>query len=49
MLWRTFFFMLLNVFLIPITEAATAMHLFKKMEDTDITDWPTLLSSNLMA
>ena len=48
-LWRIFFFMLLNVLLIPITEATTALALMDKFEATDAKEWPTLLSSNMMA
>ena len=48
-LWRIFFFMLLNVLLIPITEATTALALFQRFEDSRVSDWPTMLSSNMMA
>lgn len=49
LLWRIYFFMLLNVLLIPITEASTALLLFKKFEEKKVSDWPTMLSSNMMA
>jgi len=44
-----FFFMLLNTLLIPITEASTAQVFFTHLEKVGIEEWPTLLSSNMMA
>lgn len=41
--------MLLNTLLIPITEASTAQVFFTHLEKVGIEEWPTLLSSNMMA
>jgi hypothetical protein len=41
--------MLLNTLLIPITEASTAFVLIKELAKTDSTEWPSMLSSNMMA
>lgn len=48
-IWRIFFFMLLNTLLIPITEASTAQVFFQKLETKHLDQWPTLLSGNMMA
>lgn len=47
-IWRIFFFMLLNTLLIPITEASTAQVFFQKLEAKHLEEWPTLLSGNMM-
>jgi hypothetical protein len=46
---RIYFFMLLNTLLMPITEASTALYLFKELAEMDTTEWPSMLSSNMMA
>lgn len=48
-LWRIFFFMFLNVLLIPITEAASATAILSQLEEKEVAEWPSLLSTNLMA
>lgn len=45
---RIFFFMFLNTLLIPISETSSALMLVKHMQETDIAQWPTFLSNNLM-
>mgnify|MGYP007038730277 FL=1 len=46
---RVYFFMLLNTLLMPITEASTALYFFKELAEKDTTEWPSMLSSNMMA
>jgi hypothetical protein len=46
---RIYFFSLLNTLLMPITEASTALLVFEQFADTDTTEWPSKLSSNMMA
>mmetsp|Transcript_1681 Transcript_1681/g.2969 ORF Transcript_1681/g.2969 Transcript_1681/m.2969 type:complete len:601 (+) Transcript_1681:302-2104(+) len=46
---RIYFFMILNTLLMPITETSTAVLFFENLEDQKIQDWPSMLSSNLMA
>ena len=41
--------MLLNTLLMPITEASTALYFFKELAEKDTTEWPSMLSSNMMA
>lgn len=46
---RLFFFMLLNTLLIPITATSSAVLLFEKAKKEGIENWPSMLSSNMMA
>ena len=47
-IWRIYFFMLLNTLLIPITESSTTQYFFQKLKNKNIDQWPTLLSGNMM-
>lgn len=45
---RIYFFMLFNTLIFPVTATSTALVLAEKLKD-NITSWPSMLASNMMA